>query len=78
MRAAVFKGAGVLALEDVPEPVIDADDDVIIEVEACGICGSDLQILNVPPGHPADPCAMHQRLSDVFQSGIDHSHILQV
>ena len=26
----------------------------IIEVEACGICGTDLQILNVPPGHPAD------------------------
>lgn len=55
MRAAIFKGGGVLALEDVPEPVIDADDDVIIDVEACGICGSDLQILNVPPGHPADP-----------------------
>ena len=55
MRAAVFKGAGVLELEDVPEPVVEADDDVIIEVEACGICGSDLQILNVPPGHPADP-----------------------
>ena len=55
MQAAVFKGAGVLALEDVPEPVVEADDDVVIEVEACGICGSDLQILNVPPGHPADP-----------------------
>jgi threonine dehydrogenase-like Zn-dependent dehydrogenase len=55
MRAAVFKGSGVLALEDVPEPVVEAADDVIIEVEVCGICGSDLQILNVPPGHPADP-----------------------
>lgn len=55
MRAAVFKGAGVLELEDVPEPVVEARDDVIIEVEACGICGSDLQILNIPPGHPADP-----------------------
>jgi threonine dehydrogenase-like Zn-dependent dehydrogenase len=55
MRAAVFKGSGILELEDVPEPAVEADDDVIIEVEACGICGSDLQILNVPPGHPADP-----------------------
>jgi len=54
MRAAVFKGSGVLELEDVPEPIVEADDDVVIEVEACGICGSDLQILNVPPGHPAD------------------------
>jgi threonine dehydrogenase-like Zn-dependent dehydrogenase len=54
MRAAVFKGAGVVELEEVPEPVVERDDDVIIEVEACGICGTDLQILNVPPGHPAD------------------------
>jgi threonine dehydrogenase-like Zn-dependent dehydrogenase len=54
MRAAVFKGSGIVELEDVPEPVVESDEDVIIEVEACGICGSDLQILNVPPGHPAD------------------------
>jgi threonine dehydrogenase-like Zn-dependent dehydrogenase len=54
MRAAVFKGQGVVLLEDVPEPTVEADDDVVIEVEACGVCGTDLQILNVPPGHPAD------------------------
>jgi len=53
MRAAVFKGAGVVHLEDVPEPTVETADDVVIEVEACGICGTDLQILNVPPGHPA-------------------------
>lgn len=54
MRAAVFRGQGVVRLEDVPEPRLEAADDVVIEVEACGICGTDLQILNVPPGHPAD------------------------
>jgi 2-desacetyl-2-hydroxyethyl bacteriochlorophyllide A dehydrogenase len=55
MRAAVFAGNGELRLEDRPEPVVERDDDVLIAVEACGICGSDLQILNVPPGHPATP-----------------------
>jgi threonine dehydrogenase-like Zn-dependent dehydrogenase len=55
MRAAVFKGNGVVDLTDVPEPAVQGDDDVLIDVEACGICGTDLQILNVPPGHPADP-----------------------
>ena len=55
MRAAVFKGSGAVALEDVREPVVEADDDVVIDVEGCGICGSDLQILTVPPGHPATP-----------------------
>src|SRR3989337_404151 len=55
MRAAVFQGDGRLAIEDRPEPVVTAPDDVIIAVEACGICGTDGQILNVPPGHPATP-----------------------
>jgi 2-desacetyl-2-hydroxyethyl bacteriochlorophyllide A dehydrogenase len=73
MRAAVFKGAGILALEDVPEPVVEATDDVIIEVDACGICGSDLQILNVPPGHPADPGVIlgHEFVGRVRSRGRD-------
>jgi threonine dehydrogenase-like Zn-dependent dehydrogenase len=72
MRAAVFKGAGVVALEDVPDPVVEADDDVIIEVEACGICGSDLQILNVPPGHPADVGVVmgHEFIGRVQATGV--------
>jgi threonine dehydrogenase-like Zn-dependent dehydrogenase len=55
MRAAVFHGGGVVTLEEVPEPKVEAADDVIVEVDACGVCGTDLQILNVPPGHPATP-----------------------
>ncbi len=55
MRAAVFHGDGVLRIEDWPEPVLEKPDDVVVEVEACGVCGSDLQILNVPPGHPSTP-----------------------
>jgi threonine dehydrogenase-like Zn-dependent dehydrogenase len=71
MRAAVFEGIGVVALRDVPEPVIEAPDDVLIEVEACGVCGTDLQILNVPPGHPADPGVVmgHEFIGHVTAAG---------
>ena len=55
MQAVVFLGDGRLALEERPIPVVSAPDDVIIAVEACGICGTDVQILNVPPGHLATP-----------------------
>lgn len=55
MKAAVFHGPGDLRVEKHAEPTIEAPDEVIIEVEACGVCGTDLQILNVPPGHPATP-----------------------
>lgn len=55
MLAAVFAGDGRLQLEDRPFPKIDAPDEILVEVEACGICGTDLQILATPPGHPATP-----------------------
>ncbi len=54
MRAAVYEGEGRLVVRDVPDPV-PAADEVLIEVEACGVCGSDVQIINVPPGHPSTP-----------------------
>jgi threonine dehydrogenase-like Zn-dependent dehydrogenase len=55
MRAAIFQGNGRLTIEDRPLPMITAADDVIVAVEACGICGTDVHILEVPPGHPATP-----------------------
>jgi threonine dehydrogenase-like Zn-dependent dehydrogenase len=54
MRAAVFEGEGRLVVRDVPDPT-PGPDEVLVEVEACGICGSDVQIINVPPGHPSTP-----------------------
>jgi threonine dehydrogenase-like Zn-dependent dehydrogenase len=54
MRAAVYEGEGRLVIRDVPDPE-PAPDEVVIEVEACGVCGSDVQIINVPPGHPSTP-----------------------
>lgn len=42
MRAAVFHGPHDIRVEDVPEPVIAADE-VLVEVTACGFCGSDVE-----------------------------------
>lgn len=53
MPAAVFAGLGRLELVDRPVPLLERPEDLALAVETCGICGSDLQILNVPPGHPA-------------------------
>ncbi|NQT89549.1 alcohol dehydrogenase catalytic domain-containing protein [bacterium] len=41
MKAQVFYEPNVMSLEDVPIPEI-ADDEVLIRVKACGICGSDI------------------------------------
>jgi threonine dehydrogenase-like Zn-dependent dehydrogenase len=42
MKAAVFHDVGDLRVEDVAEPEI-GNEDALIEVAACGICGSDLE-----------------------------------
>jgi (R,R)-butanediol dehydrogenase/meso-butanediol dehydrogenase/diacetyl reductase len=44
MPAAVLKGPGRLEVEDVPVPTIGADD-VLVAVDLCGICGSDLHMV---------------------------------
>jgi len=45
MRAMVYHGPGQAALEDVSEPEITDDADVIVRVDATTICGMDLHIL---------------------------------
>ncbi|MFN0154350.1 MAG: zinc-binding dehydrogenase [Gaiella sp.] len=42
MKAAVFYDVGDIRLEEAPEPTV-GDEDALIEVAACGICGSDLE-----------------------------------
>src|SRR5580700_1936211 len=46
MRAVVYHGPGQKAWEEVPDPEITGDDDVIVRVDAATICGTDLHILN--------------------------------
>lgn len=41
MRAGVFQGARKLAVQDVPDPIAGATD-IVLDVRACGVCGSDL------------------------------------
>ena len=41
MRVGVYRGIRTIAVEEVPEPVAGPSD-VVLEVKACGICGSDL------------------------------------
>jgi L-iditol 2-dehydrogenase len=59
MKAAVLVGAGRFVLQEMPEPVA-LDDGLVLQVEACGVCGSDLRrwkegpppgIEGIVPGH---------------------------
>jgi threonine dehydrogenase-like Zn-dependent dehydrogenase len=71
MLAAVFASGGRLVMEERPRPELSGADDVIVAVEACGICGTDLQILAAPPGHPATPGTIlgHEFVGRVVEAG---------
>jgi alcohol dehydrogenase len=45
MKALVYHGPGRKAWEEVPQPMIAADTDAIVRVDAVTICGTDLHIL---------------------------------
>jgi threonine dehydrogenase-like Zn-dependent dehydrogenase len=72
MLAAVFEGEGRLSLKQVPVPAIQRPDDVLLQVEGAGICGTDVHILEVPPGHPATPGAIlgHEYVGQVLEIGV--------
>jgi 2-desacetyl-2-hydroxyethyl bacteriochlorophyllide A dehydrogenase len=49
MKAAVLAGKRKFAIEEVPEPVLE-EDEVLIQVRYCGICGSDLHVFKEGAG----------------------------
>jgi threonine dehydrogenase-like Zn-dependent dehydrogenase len=73
MTAAVFARRGVLEIEQRPLPHPNHPDEALLEVEATGVCGTDLHILSDPPGHPASEGAIlgHEIVARVIAVGPD-------
>jgi threonine dehydrogenase-like Zn-dependent dehydrogenase len=71
MLAAVLAREGVLELQERAVPRVTRPDDVLIEVEGCGICGTDLHILESPPAHPATPGSIlgHEFIGRIVERG---------
>jgi threonine dehydrogenase-like Zn-dependent dehydrogenase len=64
MKAAVFKKIGQLEVQDKPIPSLESGD-VLIKVELCGICASDLAALNGDITDYAPPVVMGHELAGV-------------
>jgi len=68
MKAAVFYGPGDIRVEDVPYPELEPDG-ILMKVEVCGICGSDLHPYKV--GQPVEGGMImgHEFSGDVIDVG---------
>lgn len=77
MKAAVFVKEGLLELKEVPEPQITRDDQVVIEVLACSICGTDVHITRTPPGYTATPNTIlgHEFCGRIVKKGPQVQHL---
>jgi threonine dehydrogenase-like Zn-dependent dehydrogenase len=71
MHVPIFLGDGQLRYEDRPIPRITRDDDVLLRIAASGICGTDLNILAVPPAHKAKLGIVigHEGVGEVVEVG---------
>ncbi|HEY1458186.1 MAG TPA: alcohol dehydrogenase catalytic domain-containing protein, partial [Solirubrobacteraceae bacterium] len=69
MRAVTFQAPGVVTVQERPEPEISDPTDVIVEIQASGVCGSDLHIyhgrVKIEPGFTIG----HEYVGKVIASG---------
>ncbi len=79
MKAAVLEGPGELAIRDVPEPVA-ADGEALLQVEACGLCGSDLTLLK--GGYPQGAVIGHEGAGRILSapdgSGLSEGDLIAI
>jgi threonine dehydrogenase-like Zn-dependent dehydrogenase len=77
MWAAVFEGEGQLKLKEVPVPRVERPDQVLLQVDAVSICGTDVHIVAVPPGYIATPNTIlgHEFCGTVVEKGVEVHHL---
>jgi alcohol dehydrogenase len=71
MRALVYHGPGQRSLDDVPEPKLHDDGDVIVKIDTTTICGTDLHIMkgDVPAVTPGRILG-HEAVGTVVETGL--------
>ena len=71
MKALVLEEYNKLVYKDVPDPVI-LDNEVLVKVKACGICGSDVHGLDGSTGRRIPPMIMgHEASGVIVNTGTD-------
>jgi glutathione-independent formaldehyde dehydrogenase len=69
MRAVVYKGKNEVAVEEVPDPKIEAPGDAIIQITAAAICGSDLHMCDQRSNAEKGTVFGHENQSTVGEVG---------
>lgn len=68
MKAALYAGVNSLTVEELPIQKIN-DDEIIIKVDACGVCGTDFHIFNGEAPASIPVVIGHEYAGEVVESG---------
>lgn len=69
MKALVFKDLGKLELEELPIPEVTAPNQVLVKVAACGICGTDVKIMEGKHAYKQNTVLGHEFCGTVIEVG---------
>jgi threonine dehydrogenase-like Zn-dependent dehydrogenase len=77
MLAAIFEEEGKLVVREVPIPALRTPQDVLVRVEVCGVCGTDIRFLAIPPVIRAKKGVIlgHEYIGQVVEVGEAASHL---
>jgi 2-desacetyl-2-hydroxyethyl bacteriochlorophyllide A dehydrogenase len=68
MKAALYAGIKNLSVEELPLQKID-NDDIVIKVDACGVCGTDFHIFNGEAPAKVPVVIGHEYVGEVVETG---------
>lgn len=76
MKALVFHGTNDVRIDDVPEPKITKQDDIIVKITSTAICGSDLHLVDgyVPTVEKGDILG-HEFMGEVVEKGSEITNL---
>ncbi len=75
MRALVFRDIGKIELDEIPIPQVSQPDDVLLKINACGVCGTDLKILEGKHAYRQNTVIGHEFNGIVVEIGSHVRHI---
>ena len=73
MKAIILEEIGKYAIVEKPVPEIRRGNELLVKIDACSICGSDMHILSDPPGYPAAPGTTlgHEMVGTIVSTGCE-------
>jgi threonine dehydrogenase-like Zn-dependent dehydrogenase len=72
MKALTFTGIGSVTYETIPDPIIQQTTDVIVKMDCCAICGSDLHVYHGrEQGIDMHTAMGHEFAGEIIELGAD-------